>query len=48
MRMNPTAGETAAALIDRLEENALADLIYAYGEERLSRRIARRIKEHGP
>jgi 16S rRNA (cytosine1402-N4)-methyltransferase len=48
MRMNPLAGETAAALIDRLDENELADLIYAYGEERLSRRIARRIKEHGP
>ena len=44
MRMNPQAGETAAALIERLEENALADLIYAYGEERLSRRISRRIK----
>ena len=45
MRMN-TAGptETAADLIDRLEEKELADLIYAYGEERLSRRIARRIK----
>ena len=37
-------GETAAELIDRLEENELADLIYGYGEERLSRRIARRIK----
>ncbi|TVS05461.1 MAG: 16S rRNA (cytosine(1402)-N(4))-methyltransferase RsmH [Cyanobium sp. PLM2.Bin73] len=48
MRMNPTAGETAAELIDRLEETALADLIYGYGEERLSRRIARRIKEQGP
>ncbi len=45
MRMNPEGeGETAAELIDRLEENDLADLIYAYGEERLSRRIARRIK----
>ena len=45
MRMNSgSEGETAAELIDRLEENALADLIYAYGEERLSRRIARRIK----
>ena len=44
MRMNPQVGETAAALIERLEENELADLIYAYGEERLSRRIARRIK----
>ena len=46
MRMNPEAGETAAALIARLGESELADLIYAYGEERLSRRIARRIKEH--
>lgn len=46
MRMNPEAGETAAALLARLEEGELADLIYAYGEERLSRRIARRIKEH--
>ena len=45
MRMNSGGeGETAAELIDRLEETALADLIYAYGEERLSRRIARRIK----
>jgi 16S rRNA (cytosine1402-N4)-methyltransferase len=48
MRMNPEAGETAGALIDRLEETDLADLIYAYGEERLSRRIARRIEEQGP
>jgi len=43
--MNPSGpGETAADLIDRLEETELADLIYAFGEERLSRRIARRIK----
>ena len=48
MRMDPATGETAAALIDRLEETALADLIYAYGEERLSRRIARRIVEQRP
>ena len=52
MRMNPAAGETAAELIARLDETELADLIYAYGEERLSRRIARRIKhdlaEQGP
>ncbi len=44
MRMNPEKGETAAELIGRLDETQLADLIYAYGEERLSRRIARRIK----
>jgi 16S rRNA (cytosine1402-N4)-methyltransferase len=53
MRMNPAGdGECAAQLIDRLEENELADLIYGFGEERLSRRIARRIKtdlaEKGP
>ena len=48
MRMNTDAGETAAELIERLEETALADLIYAYGDERLSRRIARRIKEQAP
>lgn len=51
MRMNPAAGETVAELIERLDETELADLIYAYGEERLSRRIARRLKhdlaEHG-
>ena len=46
MRMNPEAGETAAELIERFEETELADLIYAYGEERLSRRIARKIKQH--
>jgi 16S rRNA (cytosine1402-N4)-methyltransferase len=48
MRMNPERGETAGELIDRLGEAELADLIYAYGEERLSRRIARRIQEQGP
>ena len=46
MRMNPAAGQTAADLIAQLEESELADLIYAYGEERLSRRIARKIKQH--
>ena len=45
MRMDTSGdGETAAELIERLEETELADLIYGYGEERLSRRIARRIK----
>ncbi len=48
MRMDPVRGETAGELIDRLEERELADLIYAYGEERLSRRIARKIQEQGP
>jgi 16S rRNA (cytosine1402-N4)-methyltransferase len=48
MRMNPQAGETAAELIDRLEETELADLLYAFGEERLSRRIARRLVAERP
>ena len=49
MRMNSDGdGETAAALIDRLEEGKLADLLFHYGEERLSRRIARRLKAEGP
>jgi 16S rRNA (cytosine1402-N4)-methyltransferase len=38
-------GETAAELLHRLNERDLADLIYEYGEERFSRRIARRIVE---
>ncbi|MFM7640079.1 MAG: 16S rRNA (cytosine(1402)-N(4))-methyltransferase RsmH [Cyanobium sp.] len=43
MRMNPEAGKTAAELLDQLEEAELADLLYGFGEERLSRRIARRL-----
>jgi 16S rRNA (cytosine1402-N4)-methyltransferase len=43
MRMNPEVGESAAALLDRLGEVELADLLFTYGEERLSRRIARRL-----
>ena len=43
MRMDPTSGETAADLVDELSEGELADLIYRYGEERGSRRIARAI-----
>jgi 16S rRNA (cytosine1402-N4)-methyltransferase len=43
MRMNPEAGETAAQLLDRLTEEELADLLFRFGEERLSRRIARRL-----
>tara|TARA_Y100001968_G_scaffold326267_1_gene369005 strand:- start:2270 stop:3175 length:906 start_codon:yes stop_codon:yes gene_type:complete len=45
MRMNPSAGITAAELIEELEETELANTIYRYGEEKLSRRIARRIKQ---
>jgi 16S rRNA (cytosine1402-N4)-methyltransferase len=45
MRLDPRSGETAADLLRRLSERDLADLIYEYGEERFSRRIARRIVE---
>jgi 16S rRNA (cytosine1402-N4)-methyltransferase len=45
MRMDPTEGEPASALLSRLDERTLADLIYEYGEERFSRRIARKIVE---
>jgi 16S rRNA (cytosine1402-N4)-methyltransferase len=45
MRLDPTAGEPASALLRRLNERDLADLIYQYGEERFSRRIARKIIE---
>ncbi len=46
MRMDQTAGETAADYLARVEEKDLADAIYIYGEERFSRRIAKRIVEH--
>jgi len=45
MRMDPDEGETALELIDRLADDELADVIYRYGEERRSRRIARGIKK---
>ena len=41
MRMDRTAGETAADLVARSTERELADAIFQYGEERFSRRIAR-------
>ncbi len=45
MRLDPTAGPPAEQLVNSLPERELADLIYHYGEERLSRRVARRIVE---
>lgn len=44
MRMDLSGGETALDLIDRLSDEALADVLYRYGEEHRSRRIARSIK----
>lgn len=45
MRMDRRKGRTAADLLAELSEVELADLIYRYGEEKFSRRIARRIAE---
>jgi 16S rRNA (cytosine1402-N4)-methyltransferase len=45
MRLDSTTGESASSLLRQLSERDLADLIYRYGEERFSRRIARRIVE---
>jgi len=46
MRMDANSdGETAAELLERLSEFEIARIIYEYGEERFSRRIARRIVE---
>lgn len=43
MRFGPGVGETAADIVNGRDEAELADLIYQYGDERLSRRIARAI-----
>jgi len=43
MRMNPNEGRSAYQLLTSLGERELADLIYEYGEERASRRIARAV-----
>jgi 16S rRNA (cytosine1402-N4)-methyltransferase len=45
MRMDPTGGATAADLLQQLPESEIARIIFEYGEERHSRRIARRIVE---
>ena len=43
MRMDTSGGETAADVVNRAREADLADIIYRFGEERASRRIARAI-----
>jgi 16S rRNA (cytosine1402-N4)-methyltransferase len=43
MRLDPSLGQKASDLVNELPEKELADLIYQYGEERLSRKIARKI-----
>ncbi|MBE9143287.1 16S rRNA (cytosine(1402)-N(4))-methyltransferase RsmH [Planktothrix mougeotii] len=48
MRMNQQQSLTAAEIINHWDEKRLADIFYHYGEERLSRRIAKRIIEKRP
>ncbi len=45
MRMNPEQGESAADWLARAEVDEIARVLWEYGEERHSRRIARRIDE---
>jgi 16S rRNA (cytosine1402-N4)-methyltransferase len=48
MRLNPDLPETAADLVNEMDEQDLANLIYRYGEEHASRRIARFIVRNRP
>jgi 16S rRNA (cytosine1402-N4)-methyltransferase len=48
MRMNQQQSLTAGDIINEWEEKELADIFFKYGEERLSRKIARRIVENRP
>ena len=43
MRFDPVQGGTAADIVNRADERELADILYAYGEEHRSRRVAREI-----
>lgn len=48
MRMDPQTGQTAAAVVNQWPEEALADLLARYGQERWARRIARGIVRARP
>ncbi len=48
MRLNPDAGPSAADIVNTLDADDLADILYRYGEERRSRRIARAIVSNRP
>ena len=48
MRMDTTRGETAEQVVNQEDEDRLADLIYEFGEERRSRKIARAIVRARP
>ena len=43
MRMDQSRGDTAAALLQRADEEEIADAVFRFGEERYSRRVARAI-----
>ncbi|MBA4190125.1 MAG: 16S rRNA (cytosine(1402)-N(4))-methyltransferase RsmH [Planctomycetaceae bacterium] len=45
MRLDPTGGATAADMVNTMSEAGLADVFYEFGEERHSRRVARKIVE---
>jgi 16S rRNA (cytosine1402-N4)-methyltransferase len=48
MRMNTQSGQTAEQVVNHIDERELADVIYEFGEERRSRRIARAIVRSRP
>ncbi|MGB7133611.1 MAG: 16S rRNA (cytosine(1402)-N(4))-methyltransferase RsmH, partial [Candidatus Sulfotelmatobacter sp.] len=48
MRMDPHSERTAEQVVNHLDERELADVIYEFGEERRSRRIARAIVRSRP
>jgi 16S rRNA (cytosine1402-N4)-methyltransferase len=51
MRFDPTRGESAADLLARADEEEIADVLYQFGEEHRSRRVARaivRARERAP
>ncbi len=48
MRMNPLSEPTAEQVVNQIDEREFADLIYEFGEERRSRRIARAIVRSRP
>ncbi len=48
MRMDRSGGITAAEIVNHWQEVSLANLIYEYGEERFSRRIAKKIVQQRP
>jgi 16S rRNA (cytosine1402-N4)-methyltransferase len=45
MRLDSSAGESAADIVNGMREEELANLIYLYGEEKFSRRIAKAVTE---